>query len=347
MKTKVDNYFKENKLDPKVHYWAFLHYFLYYATAVISCALAFKFHEQWIWSTVFAISWGFFCAQIATVSHDASHFTITHNPLVWKIVGIGHDLFLGASIYIWHHQHIIGHHVYTNIDGYDPDIVPINTEVADVRRIKDTQKWYPVYLYQHLYMPVLYGFLGVKTKLTDTYNIITMRITTTHVNPLNKFQIVVFFGGKLMHLFLRLFVPYMFMNFSTVIYLNALCEATASYWLALLFETSHDNSAVEWYKPDENNKMNMDWAEMQVAATQDWATDSWFWTKFSGAINHQLAHHLFPAVLPHYYPAITPIIAQTCREYGLKYQCVDTAWKAVECHLDHLHNLGQPKRKDG
>jgi len=146
-----------------------------------------------------------------------SHFSITHTPFIWKLFGSCHDFFLGASIYIWHHQHILGHHPFTNIDGVDPDIVPINTEIPDIRRIKATQKWIPVYFFQHLYMPVLYGLLGIKTKLTDLYNIITMRITTMDVNPPSGSQMLVFCGGKITHGILRLYVPYLFMPFSTVV----------------------------------------------------------------------------------------------------------------------------------
>lgn len=80
---------------------------------------------------------------------------------------------------------------------------------------------------------------------------------------------------------------------------------------------------------------------MQVVSTQDWATDSWFWTTFSGAINHQVAHHLFPSVIPAYYRQITPIIRQTCQEFGLKYHCVDSVQQAIRSHLGHLQSMGQ------
>ena len=32
-----------------------------------------------------------------------------------------------------------------------------------------------------------------------------------------------------------------------------------SYWLALIFQTSHVISEVDWPKPDKNNFVNMDW----------------------------------------------------------------------------------------
>ena len=86
-------------------------------------------------------------------------------------------------------------------------------------------------------------------------------------------------------------------------------------------------------------------AEMQVATTQDYATDSWFWTVFTGALNHQTTHHLFPGVLQSHYKKITPIVKKTCEEFGLKYNHVDTAAEAVECHINHLKVLGQATKK--
>ncbi len=82
-------------------------------------------------------------------------------------------------------------------------------------------------------------------------------------------------------------------------------------------------------------------AEMQVATTQDYATNSWFWTVFTGALNHQTTHHLFPGIIQSHYPKITPILAQTCKDFGITYHYVDTTREALSCHIDHLKKLGQ------
>jgi fatty acid desaturase len=58
---------------------------------------------------------------------------------------------------------------------------------------------------------------------------------------------------------------------------------------------------------------------MQVATTMDYATDSWFWTVMTGALNHQTVHHLFPGVSQYYYGEITPILVRTAKEFGVKY----------------------------
>ena len=84
-------------------------------------------------------------------------------------------------------------------------------------------------------------------------------------------------------------------------------------------------------------------AEMQVATTQDYATNSWFWTVITGALNHQTTHHLFPGVNQSHYFRITPIVAQTCMEYGIKYHCADSTIEGLGSHIRHLKKLGQAK----
>ena len=82
-------------------------------------------------------------------------------------------------------------------------------------------------------------------------------------------------------------------------------------------------------------------AELQVATTQDYATDSWFWSVFTGALNHQVAHHLFPGVIQSHYVKLTPIVRQTCLEFGVPYHYVGTTKEAFDCHVAHLKRLGQ------
>ena len=81
---------------------------------------------------------------------------------------------------------------------------------------------------------------------------------------------------------------------------------------------------------------------MQVATTQDYSTDNWFWSLIAGTLNHQVAHHLFPGIVQSHYPKITPIIRRTCEEFGLKYHHVESPQRAIGCHFKHLRRLGQP-----
>ncbi|XP_019850089.1 PREDICTED: acyl-lipid (8-3)-desaturase-like [Amphimedon queenslandica] len=342
LKKRVETYFKENNIDPKVDYWMFFRYFLFFVLLIFSQAMVIYFQDSWILGITCSFFWGFFSALVAmTCTHDSSHFAITHKPWVWKMVGHVHDFYQGCSLHTWIYQHTLGHHPYTNIDGADPDIVTAASDVPDIRRIKWQQKWLPRYFYQHVYVPMLYCFLGIKTRLQDFHIVFTKRNSTIRLNPLILRQWLILFAGKISHCIIRFYIPSLFMPLSSVLFYNLIAEMSGSYWLALIFQTSHVISEVEWPKPDKDNKVHMDWAELQVATTQDYATDSWFWTVFTGALNHQTTHHLFPGVIQSHYRLITPIIKKTCEEFGIKYHYVDTTKEALGCHLEHLRRLGQ------
>lgn len=56
-------------------------------------------------------------------------------------------------------QHVVGHHIFTNIDGADPDVYTDHPDKAFYLRIKWKQRWLPHYLYQHLYIFVIYSLV--------------------------------------------------------------------------------------------------------------------------------------------------------------------------------------------
>lgn len=344
LKRRVQDHFKASNTDPKICYRMFLLYAIYLAAAIAFWLGTLLCYDNLPLVSLCSLGWGVFSALVAlTAMHDASHFSVTHSPWVWKLLGsVVHDIYNGASLYVWTNQHILGHHLYTNIDGADPDVVT-STEPADVRRIKWTQKWLPFYFYQHIYIPILYCLLGIKTRLQDVYILISLKNGPIRVNPPTLSQVLFFSLGKCFHVTYRFVIPLLVMPWYTMLLTNLIAEAAVSYWLAFFFQGSHVVGEVEWPVPDSNNEMHMDWAEMQVATTQDYATDSWFWTLATGALNHQTTHHLFPGINQGHYAKITPIVKKTCEDFGLKYHCVSSTSEALGCHINHLKTLGRNK----
>jgi cytochrome b involved in lipid metabolism len=96
--------------------------------------------------------------------HDSSHGSIGWNQWWWRSTGIlTMDLLAGGSTLPWAHQHIIGHHVMTNVFQADPDL-PV-ADKGDMRRLVPRQAWQALYKWQHVYLPVLYGLLGMKIRI--------------------------------------------------------------------------------------------------------------------------------------------------------------------------------------
>ena len=228
--------------------------------------------------------------------HDASHCAVTSNPWVWRILGATHDFINGASYLNWCYQHMLGHHPYTNIAGADPDIT---TADPDIRRIKPSQKWYARYMNQELFVPVLYGLLGIKVRIQDVNLLFFVKKNDSiRVNPPEMWHAMIFWLGKAFFVFYRFLAPVFLFgaSWARVLILFAVQDLVSSYWLAFTFQANHVVDDVEWPMPNEKNEVKQDWAEIQIVTAQDYAHRSLFWTNFAGSLNYQIVHHLFPNV---------------------------------------------------
>jgi len=86
--------------------------------------------------------------------------------------------------------------------------------------------------------------------------------------------------------------------------------------------------------------VDMDWAEMQVRTTLDYGHDSWLTTFFTGALNYQVTHHLFPYISQIHYPQIAPIIKEHCKRYNIEYIVLPNFWEAFVSHIKYLAIMG-------
>ena len=69
----------------------------------------------------------------------------------------------------------------------------------------------------------------------------------------------------------------------------------------------------------ETGKMEDEWAVHQIRTTANFATRNPVVSWLVGGLNFQIEHHLFPKISHVHYPAISKIIRQACKEYGLVY----------------------------
>ncbi|XP_068697352.1 uncharacterized protein [Montipora foliosa] len=345
LRERVRKHFSETKKDPKNSPWIWLrHITIPLIVILMWCAQMFWLSHSFVLSAVAAAIMGLFCAMLALHHlHDGSHFSVSRNPRVWRILGHICELFTGISYYVWMHKHILSHHPYTNIHAFDPD-VDINTSSpeTDIRRIKWRQKLQSRYYYQHIYTVPLY-FTGIWMLRLEDIGILFLykKTSSTQVNAPSKSHLVLFVLCKLFCFLYRMVIPAMILGFWRMIPLFFISEMVGGAWIITVLEITHIIGEVDWPEPDKDGKMNRDWAEHQVATTQDFATDSWLLAYFAGTINHQVAHHLFPEINQIYYPQITPIVRETCKEFGIKYRCVDTIFDSLGCHIRYLKKMGR------
>uniref|UniRef100_A0A8B9MYM1 Fatty acid desaturase domain-containing protein n=1 Tax=Accipiter nisus TaxID=211598 RepID=A0A8B9MYM1_9AVES len=65
---------------------------------------------------------------------------------------------------------------------------------------------------------------------------------------------------------------------------------------------------------------NLDWASTQLQATCN-VEQSLFNDWFTGHLNFQIEHHLFPTMPRHNYWKVAPLVKSLCAKHGIEYQC--------------------------
>jgi len=346
MKTKVEQYFKDKKMSPRyapemlirsvllVSLTFYLHYASIYASTLLG-------------SLMLTSIMGVVCALVCFMPvHEGSHASTTESPAMWRLMGALHDFVNGASFYTWLHQHFLGHHPFTNVtnhadsnDSFDPDVTTHN---PDLRRIKPHQKWFAHYRWQQVYMPILYGLLGIKYRINDV-NIVFFTKMNGHVrlNPLNAWHMTMFVAGKLFFVFYRIILPCAVIPLWQSLLLFIVSDVITSYVLAFVFQVNHVIPAAKWPKVEKNTgKVDMDWAEVQLSTTTDYGHGSWLTTFMTGALNYQVTHHLFPYVSQVHYMEIAPIIMKHCKEAGITYNHLPNFTEAIKAHIKYLAIMG-------
>jgi len=113
------------------------------------------------------------------------------------------------------------------------------------------------------------------------------------------------------------------------------------YVFVLMFGVNHLTEECTF--PDGNLAFDKrDWAVLQVMTASNFANDSFFWTSISGGLNFQIEHHLFPGLNHTHLSSISPIVRQTCKEFGVPYQSFPSFWAAIYSYYSHLKSMGNP-----
>ncbi|MEN8912513.1 MAG: fatty acid desaturase, partial [Polaribacter sp.] len=75
--------------------------------------------------------------------------------------------------------------------------------------------------------------------------------------------------------------------------------------------------------------------------TSNFAPTNWLVNFYTGGLNYQVEHHIFPHISHVHYQKLAKIVKQTAKEFNLPYNEYKTMTKAVVAHFSHLGVLGQ------
>jgi linoleoyl-CoA desaturase len=127
-----------------------------------------------------------------------------------------------------------------------------------------------------------------------------------------------------------------------VILFYVLITGLAGVVVSVVFQLAHCVEEAEFPMPQENSAaMENAWAVHQVETTVDFARRSKVESWLLGGLNFQIEHHLFPRVCHVNYPAISKLVEQTCREFGVRYGEHRSFRAGLSSHFRWLRRMGR------
>ena len=309
------------------------------AWLVVSYVLLVAWATTWWQALLLAISLGLAMAGVGfNIQHDGGHAAYSKRKWINNLMAMALDL-LGGSSYIWKRTHNLVHHSFTNITGHDGDI-----EMGGMGRLSPHQRRFGFHRLQHVYLWVLYGFVTFKWQFfDDVRGVVKGQVGKTRFARPRGWQLAVFVCGKLLFVSLAFVIPMLLHPWYAALLLFFVASFVQGLVLSVVFQLAHCVEEADFPMPqDGTGRMESAWAVHQVETTVDFARRSRLVTWYTGGLNYQIEHHLFPQICHVNYPAISELMEGTCRDFGVRYSAHETLWGAVAAHYRWLRRMGKP-----
>ena len=318
---------------------------MYLKTAILLAVFAASyvllvFAAQTWWQAVpLAVLLGLATAAIGfNVQHDGGHHAYSNRPWINRLMARTMEL-IGGSSYIWHWKHDVFHHTYVNITGDDTDI-----DLGILGRLSPHQQRYWFHRWQHIYLWPLYGLLTINWHLLgDFHNVLTGRIGKHRFPRPRGWELILFLAAKLLFATLAFGIPLLFHRLWVVLLFFGGVELLLGMTLSIVFQLAHvvDEADFPMPRPD-TGRMEHAWAVHQAETTVDFDRRSRVLAWLLGGLNFQIEHHLFPRICHVNYPAISKLVEETCREFGVKYTAHASFWAGLASHYRWMRRMGTP-----
>jgi delta11-fatty-acid desaturase len=266
------------------------------------------------------------------VFHDGSHFGLSRD---WRVNALGtYTGWWFSSPLIWYHQHVIGHHAYPNIPLRDPDLYHNGT----MERHTKTMRHKPMHRHQHFSWAPIW-FIG-----TFAMNFLKpMQFFASGLYNRAVYAIQLPSDRVYMHLVGRIFVfclchvwPYIFFEAGKATAFSIIPVGIVS----LCFMTS---SQVNHLTAENIDVRSSCFYKHQVLTSHSFGDAStwsgWLVFLFTGGLNLQIEHHLFPCVNHCHLPAIRPIVKAVCKKHGVFYHESAGLGEALGKYYTHMKDL--------
>jgi linoleoyl-CoA desaturase len=337
---RVNLYFKDNKIKRtgnwKLYSKALLMLALFFTPYILILTLSIP---QWT-MLLFAILSGIGMAGVGmNVMHDSNHESFSSKKWVNQLMGSSMYI-LAGNVYNWKVQHNVLHHTFTNIKGHDEDI-----DAGRIIRFSKNSKWFKFHQLQRYYSIFVYGLLTINWAITtdfkQTHRYLKRKLSYGNL-PSPRSQWTTLILTKILYYAFWIVLPIVVLEISwwKILLGFFAMHYTAGLILSIVFQLAHVVPQTDMPLPDKKGNLKHTWAIHQLYTTSNFAPNNKFISFFTGGLNHQVEHHIFPNISHIHYGKIAKIVKQTAKEFNLPYYEYKTMTKALKEHFNQLKFLG-------
>jgi len=292
----------------------------------------------WMFALVLVMSIGLAGIGLS-VMHDANHGAYSNKKWLNSLMGYSLNM-VGANAFNWKIQHNVLHHTYTNVHEEDEDISP-----RGVLRLSPHSDWKWFHKYQFIYAWFLYGLMTIVWMVfKDFVRIIRYQqnglARSNNANMVKEWLILIL--TKIVYVGYIFVIPFLLTPLSGWQILLGIftMHYIAGFMLAIIFQPAHVIEGTEYPLPDDDYKLENNWAIHQLHTTTNFGNRSRWFSWYVGGLNFQIEHHLFPNICHVHYRKISGIVENTAREFNLPYKSATTFLQALILHARLLRQLG-------
>lgn len=333
---KIDEYFSEKgirKTGNKTMIFKIILYFsldiLFYGL-MISSTTTIGFYTFYLLMGLSVLLTAF------NISHDAAHGVAVKSKFWNKLLFSLSFNLQGNNAYVWGKNHNESHHLYTNVEGSDIDV--LNNPLFRMTQSQDL-KWF--HRYQFIYAPFLYLLYSInwfffrETLMLINYSSRTIKIKI----PRNEVVKLILY--KLLYIGYMILLPVYLLPFGiqTVLMAFLLNHFMVSIIFVGVLGVSHLSDFVAHPVPDRNNKLDMSWPKLQMCTSVDYNPGSRFFNWTLGGFNAHALHHLLPNICHVHYLEILPIFRELAQKHHLNYMEMPY-WQSLASHFRFLKGMG-------
>ncbi len=287
----------------------------------------------------------FSLAQVSVgmcVMHDASHGAFSEKPWVNILLSKVGNWIMGGNDTNWYAQHIVLHHINTNLKATDTMYGDEDIEAYGLLRLSEHDIQKPMYRYQHLYAWPLYMLVTLGRFFTETFRIaayIKMGLgNRLNIKPGFEYSKILII--KTIFLSCVLVVPFLTTDFSWwqigIGYFTM--NFVSSFSFTLIFQLAHVVTQAK-QPPLVNGIIHNDWFTHEVYSSCDFVTNPLL-RSLIGGLNRQVIHHGWRNISHVHYEPLAELLKPVFIEYKVPYNENASFSQAIVSHYQRLEQLG-------